>query len=228
MFGSLDVGSAVGLLVCGPLIHAFGWPSVFYLFAALGLVWSAAWPLLKPEQADPDVPAPPPSSSPSVSGATLTRGGQKALCGSTQANVCNECLFGYHPGQWYALYSSISSTDCQSHPYCQTRYSLCASCHRLTNTTVPLFCSEENTSDEWECLLTATVCVLLQTKQYRGVCSCDQNPCGPSLLPTLLTTGALQVMPFPAALHLTGLFLCFQLDDAFSSGIAKVHAATAC
>ena len=36
VFGSLDVGSAVGLLVCGPLIHAFGWPSVFYLFAALG------------------------------------------------------------------------------------------------------------------------------------------------------------------------------------------------
>ena len=77
VFGSLDVGSAVGLLVCGPLIHAFGWPSVFYLFAALGLVWSAAWPLLKPEQADPDVPAPPPSSSPSVSGTLLTEGGQR-------------------------------------------------------------------------------------------------------------------------------------------------------
>lgn len=79
VFGSLDVGSAVGLLVCGPLIHAFGWPSVFYLFAALGLVWSAAWPLLKPEERDPDVPAPPPSSSPSVSGALLTRAGQEAL-----------------------------------------------------------------------------------------------------------------------------------------------------
>ena len=69
VFGALDMGSAVGLLVCGPLIHAFGWPSVFYLFAALGLVWSAAWPLLKPEEKDPDAPAPPPSSSPSVSGA---------------------------------------------------------------------------------------------------------------------------------------------------------------
>ena len=79
VFGSLDVGSAVGLLVCGPLIHAFGWPSVFYLFAALGLVWSAAWPLLKPEARDPDVPAPPPSSAPSVSGALPTRAGQNAL-----------------------------------------------------------------------------------------------------------------------------------------------------
>lgn len=71
MFGALDVGSAVGLLVCGPLIHAFGWPSVFYLFAVLGLMWCLLWPLLKPEQADPDVPAPPPSSAPSVAGKHL-------------------------------------------------------------------------------------------------------------------------------------------------------------
>ena len=71
VFGSLDVGSAVGLLVCGPLIHAFGWPSVFYLFAALGLLWCVAWPLLSPEQADPDAPAPPPSSGPSVAGMLL-------------------------------------------------------------------------------------------------------------------------------------------------------------
>lgn len=68
VFGSLDLGSVVGLLVCGPLIHAFGWPSVFYLFAVLGLLWCLLWPLLKPDQADPDVPAPPPSSAPSVAG----------------------------------------------------------------------------------------------------------------------------------------------------------------
>jgi MFS family permease len=68
VFGSLDLGSVVGLLVCGPLIHAFGWPSVFYLFAVLGLLWCLLWPLLNPEQADPDVPAPPPSSAPSVAG----------------------------------------------------------------------------------------------------------------------------------------------------------------
>lgn len=52
VFGGLDVGSAVGLLLCGPLIHWFGWQSVFYLFALLGLVWCLAWPLFKPEQQD--------------------------------------------------------------------------------------------------------------------------------------------------------------------------------
>ena len=53
VFGSLDVGSVVGLLVSGPLIRTYGWPSVFYLFAVLGLAWSAAWPLLKPGDSDP-------------------------------------------------------------------------------------------------------------------------------------------------------------------------------
>jgi len=63
VFGSLDVGSAVGLLVCGPLIRAFGWPSVFYLFALLGLVWCACWPLVRPEKREAKAggaaPAPP-------------------------------------------------------------------------------------------------------------------------------------------------------------------------
>ena len=64
VFGSLDLGSAIGLLICGPLIRNLGWPSVFYLFAALGLVWSLAWPLLKPEQPDASLAAPasPPSN----------------------------------------------------------------------------------------------------------------------------------------------------------------------
>ena len=56
VFGGLDVGSAVGLLLCGPLIAWFGWQSVFYLFAVLGLIWCLAWPLCKPEQQDPDLP----------------------------------------------------------------------------------------------------------------------------------------------------------------------------
>lgn len=56
VFGGLDVGSAVGLLLCGPLIQWFGWQSVFYLFAVLGLVWCLAWPLCKPEQQDEDLP----------------------------------------------------------------------------------------------------------------------------------------------------------------------------
>lgn len=56
VFGGLDVGSAVGLLLCGPLIHYFGWQSVFYLFAVLGLVWCLFWPLCRPETQDPDLP----------------------------------------------------------------------------------------------------------------------------------------------------------------------------
>lgn len=55
VFGGLDVGSALGLLVCGPLIKYFGWHSVFYAFAALGLLWAAAWPMIKPEAAVDEV-----------------------------------------------------------------------------------------------------------------------------------------------------------------------------
>mmetsp|Transcript_20703 Transcript_20703/g.62399 ORF Transcript_20703/g.62399 Transcript_20703/m.62399 type:complete len:551 (+) Transcript_20703:239-1891(+) len=52
VFGSLDIGSAIGLTLCGPLITLAGWPSVFYLFAVLGLLWCGVWPLMKPEKAD--------------------------------------------------------------------------------------------------------------------------------------------------------------------------------
>ncbi|GIL88401.1 hypothetical protein Vretimale_15008 [Volvox reticuliferus] len=55
VWGGLDVGSAVGLLLCGPLIRMFGWPSVFYLFAVLGLVWAAMWPLVQPDKMDEDM-----------------------------------------------------------------------------------------------------------------------------------------------------------------------------
>eukprot|EP00803_Ostreobium_quekettii_P011560 evm.model.scf_130EXC.2 EVM.evm.TU.scf_130EXC.2 scf_130EXC:62628-66747(-) len=52
VFGGLDLGSAIGLLMCGPLIRMFGWPCVFYLFAVFGLVWCLVWPLAKPEKRD--------------------------------------------------------------------------------------------------------------------------------------------------------------------------------
>ncbi len=55
VWGGLDVGSVVGLLLCGPLIKAWGWPSVFYLFAVLGLVWCAFWPMLKADKVEPVV-----------------------------------------------------------------------------------------------------------------------------------------------------------------------------
>jgi len=50
VWGGLDVGSAVGLLLSGPLIRCYGWPSVFYLFAGLGLFWCLFWPMVKPDQ----------------------------------------------------------------------------------------------------------------------------------------------------------------------------------
>ena len=61
VFGALDVGSAMGLLVCPPLIRMFGWPSVFTIFAIVGLVWCSIWPTLKPEHTDEDAPPPPPT-----------------------------------------------------------------------------------------------------------------------------------------------------------------------
>lgn len=53
VWGGLDVGSAVGLLLAAPLIRIYGWPSVFYLFAGLGLLWVLVWPLVRPGKRDP-------------------------------------------------------------------------------------------------------------------------------------------------------------------------------
>lgn len=52
VWGGLDVGSVIGLLLCGPLIRAYGWSSVFYLFAVLGLLWCAFWPFFKAEDVE--------------------------------------------------------------------------------------------------------------------------------------------------------------------------------
>jgi Major Facilitator Superfamily len=52
VFGGLDLGSVIGLLLCGPLIATYGWPSVFYVFGIIGLAWAVAWPLSKPSQKD--------------------------------------------------------------------------------------------------------------------------------------------------------------------------------
>ena len=57
VFGGLDVGSAVGLVLCGPLIKHVGWPSVFYLFAGLGLLWTLIFPRLSPDEPDELVPS---------------------------------------------------------------------------------------------------------------------------------------------------------------------------
>lgn len=43
IFGGLHIGSILGLVLAPPLIKALGWPSVFYAFGALGLVWIVAF-----------------------------------------------------------------------------------------------------------------------------------------------------------------------------------------
>ena len=48
VFGGMELGNALGLLICGPLIEKSGWSSVFYIFAALGFVWCAFWPIFSP------------------------------------------------------------------------------------------------------------------------------------------------------------------------------------
>ncbi|KAL0056199.1 hypothetical protein WJX82_008643 [Trebouxia sp. C0006] len=57
VFGGLDVGSAVGLVLCGPIIKHLGWPSVFYLFAFLGVLWTLLFPRLNPDEPDMLVPS---------------------------------------------------------------------------------------------------------------------------------------------------------------------------
>ena len=48
VWGGLDLGSVIGLLVAPVLITAFGWQAVFYAFAVLGLVWWLLWPRAQP------------------------------------------------------------------------------------------------------------------------------------------------------------------------------------
>jgi len=48
VFGGMELGNALGLLICGPLMQSSGWASVFYGFAALGFVWCAFWPFFSP------------------------------------------------------------------------------------------------------------------------------------------------------------------------------------
>lgn len=48
-------GTVFALLTVGSIIEARGWPSVFYLFGSLGIVWAVAWSLIIP--ATPPTPA---------------------------------------------------------------------------------------------------------------------------------------------------------------------------
>jgi ACS family sodium-dependent inorganic phosphate cotransporter len=48
VWGGLDLGSVVGLLIAPVLITAWGWQAVFYAFAGLGLIWWLLWPKAQP------------------------------------------------------------------------------------------------------------------------------------------------------------------------------------
>ena len=43
MTAATSVGTIFALLVAGIIIKAYGWPSVFYLFGALGFIWAIFW-----------------------------------------------------------------------------------------------------------------------------------------------------------------------------------------
>ncbi len=52
------VGTVLALLVVGKIVESYGWPSVFYMFGSLGLIWCAIWvPLISRH---PPSPAPDP------------------------------------------------------------------------------------------------------------------------------------------------------------------------
>jgi len=121
VFGSLDLGSAIGLLICGPLINAFGWPSVFWLFALLGLAWCLAWPLVRPEEPDPAVargssPAPasgpkrarPSAPSPCTPGLPHACG---LICGPERARP-SAPLFHAHPAH-HVLWPRPAAPPCR-------------------------------------------------------------------------------------------------------------------
>ena len=46
VYSGMYVGSMLGLGVSPGLIHAQGWPSVFYIFGSLGVVWWLVWSLV--------------------------------------------------------------------------------------------------------------------------------------------------------------------------------------
>ncbi|KAL4855360.1 putative anion transporter 6 [Chlorella vulgaris] len=59
VFGGLHVGSLLGLLIAPACIERFGWPSVFYLFGGVGLLWTVWWERLMVEVSaqDPELGA---------------------------------------------------------------------------------------------------------------------------------------------------------------------------
>lgn len=48
VWGGLDLGSVIGLLIAPSIISRVGWQAVFYIFAVLGFMWCASGVWLGP------------------------------------------------------------------------------------------------------------------------------------------------------------------------------------
>lgn len=48
MMASVSMGAIIALAVSGPIIEAYGWPTLFYFFGAIGFVWGLFWVFLVP------------------------------------------------------------------------------------------------------------------------------------------------------------------------------------
>lgn len=107
VWGGLDVGSAVGLLLSGPLIRCFGWPSVFYLFACLGLIWCCFWPVVK-KDGDKQLNASPvePQQSPSSTGAAAAASSKSSSTNSIDTNNGNGNGNSNKSVPWGAMFRS--------------------------------------------------------------------------------------------------------------------------
>ena len=62
LVGGIPLGTLFALTTTGWLINEYGWPSVFYLFGASGVIWAIAWHLLAHDK---------PADNPRVSAAEL-------------------------------------------------------------------------------------------------------------------------------------------------------------
>ena len=54
MLAAVSGGSLIALIVGGPILEAYGWPTLFYLFGSIGFVWALFWIPIVPARA-PDL-----------------------------------------------------------------------------------------------------------------------------------------------------------------------------
>jgi len=104
VWGGLDLGSVLGLLLAPVLIRAAGWQSVFYVFALLGAVWLLVWPRAQPAPSAA-VALPPGRRSAAVEAAAWvaawrTRQGLAQAAPSAQSSRPPWARFARSPAVW--------------------------------------------------------------------------------------------------------------------------------